>query len=77
MEDKKLLGTADEDDEAPIKDSQYDCSNDSPVVNPEADDIGENVNEDIEVADVKEEDAMNLDEIEKVLNELDHFPHKH
>lgn len=77
VEDKKLLGTADEDDEAPIKDSQYDCSNDSPVVNPEADDIGENVNEDIEVADVKEEDAMNLDEIEKVLNELDHFPHKH
>lgn len=73
VEDKKLLGTADEDDEVPIKDSQYDCSNDSPVVNPEADDIGENVNEDIEVADVKEEDAMNLDEIEKVLNELDHF----
>lgn len=59
VEDKKLLGTADEDDEAPIKDSQYDCSNDSPVVNPEADDIGENVNEDIEVADVKEEDAVN------------------
>lgn len=59
VEDKKLLGTADEDDEVPIKDSQCDCSNDSPVVNPEADDIGENVNENIEVADVKEEDAVN------------------
>lgn len=78
VEDKKLLGTADEDDEAPIKDSQYDCSNDGPVVNPEADDIGENVNEDIEVADVKEEDdTVELDEIERTLNELDHFPHKH
>lgn len=78
VEDKKLLGTADEDDEAPIKDSQYDCSNDSPVVNPEADDIGENVNEDIEVADVKEEnDTVELDEIERTLNELDRFPHKH
>lgn len=78
VEDKKLLGTADEDDEAPIKDSQYDCSNDGPVVNPEADDIGENVNEDIEVADVKEEDdTVELDEIERTLNELDRFPHKH
>lgn len=78
VEDKKLLGTADEDDETPIKDSQYDCSNDGPVVNPEADDIGENVNEDIEVADVKEEDdTVELDEIERTLNELDRFPHKH
>lgn len=78
VEDKKLLGTADEDDEVPIKDSQCDCSNDSPVVNPEADDIGENVNEDIEVADVKEEDdTVELDEIERTLNELDRFPHKH
>lgn len=78
VEDKKLLGTADEDDEAPIKDSQYDCSNDGPVVNPEADDIDERVNEDIEVADVKEEDdTVELDEIERTLNELDRFPHKH
>lgn len=74
VEDKKLLGTADEDDEAPIKDSQCDCSNDSPVVNPEADDIGENVNKDVEVADVEEEgELMELDEIERVLDELDHF----
>ena len=74
VEDKKLLGTADEDDEAPIKDSQCDCSNDSPVVNPEADDIGENVNKDVEVADVEEDnDAVELDEIERTLNELDHF----
>lgn len=74
VEDKKLLGTADEDDEAPIKDSQCDCSNDSPVVNPEADDIGENVNEDVDVADVEEEgELMELDEIERVLDELDHF----
>lgn len=74
VEDKKLLGTADEDDEAPIKDSQCDCSNDSPVVNPEADDIGENVNKDVEVADVKEGgELMELDEIERVLDELDHF----
>lgn len=73
-ENKKLLGTADEDDEAPIKDSQCDCSNDSPVVNPEADDIGENVNKDVEVADVKEGgELMELDEIERVLDELDHF----
>lgn len=74
VEDKKLLGTADENDEAPIKDSQCDCSNDSPVVNPEADDIGENVNKDVEVADVKEGgELMELDEIERVLDELDHF----
>ena len=73
VEDKKLLGTTDEDDETPVKDSECDCANDSPVVNPEADDIGENVNEDIEVTDVEEEDTMNLDEIEKVLDELDHF----
>ena len=74
VEDKKLLGTADENDEAPIKDSQFDCSNDSPVVNPEADDIGENVNKDVEVADVKEGgELMELDEIERVLDELDHF----
>ena len=74
VEDKKLLGTADENDEAPIKDSQCDCSNDSPVVNSEADDIGENVNKDVEVADVKEGgELMELDEIERVLDELDHF----
>ena len=75
MEDKKLLGSMDEnDDETPIKDGQCNCANDSPVVDPEADDIGENVNEDIEVADVEEEDnAVELDEIERTLNELDHF----
>ena len=72
-ENKKLLGTTDEDEEPPIKDGQCDCANDSPVVDPEADDIGENVNEDIEVADVEEEDTMSLDEIERVLGELDHF----
>lgn len=73
-ENKKLLGTTDEDEEPPIKDSQCDCSNDSPVVNPEADDIGENVNKDVEVADVKEGgELMELDEIERVLDELDHF----
>lgn len=74
-ENKKLLGTTDEDEEPPIKDGQCDCANDSPVVDPEADDIGENVNEDIEVADVEEEDTMSLDEIERVLGELDHFSH--
>lgn len=75
VEDKKLLGSMDEnDDETPVKDSECNCANDSPVVDPEADDIGENVNEDIEVADVEEDnDAVELDEIERTLNELDHF----
>ena len=73
-ENKKLLGTIDESEKPPIKDGQCDCTNDSPVVDPEADDIGENVNEDIEVADVEEDnDAVELDEIERTLNELDHF----
>lgn len=73
-ENKKLLGTIDESEKPPIKDGQCDCANDSPVVDPEADDIGENVNEDIEVADVEEDnDAVELDEIERTLNELDHF----